>query len=339
MLAGPAQPSSSLVPPRPSPYLASGWRRNGHLQTLYSGTIIKPPRLRYIRERIPLDDGDFLDLDWYGTGERALVLMLHGLAGSSQSTYMLRTAHTLSQRGITCCCMNLRGCSGEPNRLVRSYHSGQIEDLQYIVDYLRIEYPDRPLVLAGFSLGGNLLLRWLGERPEPHNLLGAITISATMDLKATLARLSRLPSRLYQRHLTRLLLKATQDKAKRRGSGLSPQGFRGITGFAEFDDVYTAPLNGFVNAEEYYRWASGRDTLRHIEIPTWIVNARDDPFMSASGLPDEHEVSPAVETLFSPHGGHVAFLEQRADTGVERWSPGYERIIATYVCGLIEARS
>ena len=219
---------------------------------------------------------------------------------------------------MSCCCINLRGCSGEPNRLIRSYHSGQIEDLQSVVDHLRTRYPNRSIALIGFSLGGNLILRWLGEQPDLRNLLCAITISATMDLKATLRRLDRWPSVYYQRYLTRLLLNTTSHKAKQLGSGLSPNSFHGVRGFAAFDDVYTAPLNGFVHADEYYRWASARSTLKRIELPTtWLVNAYDDPFMGPDGLPTSRELSPMDKSpLFSTR--RTCGFSGKAPVGFER---------------------
>ena len=306
-------------------YEARGWRRCAHLQTIYSGTRLASIASPFTRERLELDDGDFLDLDWLRAAPDKIAILVHGLGGSSQSTYILRCAAELYAHGYSVCAMNFRGCSGEANRLEQSYHSGKYDDLARVVDSIVAANTQVQIGIVGFSLGGNVLLRWLAEKPQVAQLLAAISISAPVDLKASLRQLDRGFSRVYKHWLLRALVRATIAKWRDRKGPIDLIALRSVNTFEQFDELITAPLHGFKNAQHYYDWASSRTRLNQIEVPTWFVHARDDPFIHRAGIPHSTELSVHIHECVSEHGGHVGFLEPAPLGG--RWRPSYERNI------------
>lgn len=302
------------------------WLASAHLQTIYASLFRRGPRIALRRERIELDDGDFLDLDWTPGDGGPVVLVLHGLEGSSRSPYaqgMLRAARAHGWRGVV---MHFRGCSGEPNRLARSYHSGDTGDLAFVAAHLRARGDVPALAAVGYSIGGNALLKWLGESGADAAVDAAVAVSAPLVLNEAADRLKRGLSRIYQRHLIGNLKGNLKSKFARRNCPIDLQHACGSRDFWEFDDRVTAPLHGFENVHDYYTRSSSRQYLRCIEVPTLILHAEDDPFMSPKVLPSPGELSPSVRFELSRRGGHVGFVQGNAP-----WRPHYwleERIPA-----------
>lgn len=302
-----------------SEFRPAWWLSSAHLQTLWAPLFRRPTRLQLRRERFELDDGDFLDLDWT-TGESGpVVLVLHGLEGSSQSPYALGLLAALQRRGWRGAVMHFRGCSEEPNRLERSYHSGETGDLSTVVNRLRSREPDMKLGVIGCSLGGNVLLKWLGETGEKAPIDAAVAVCVPFLLGDVADRLDRGFSRVYRQHL----LRALRRKLRRKYSTRAPPpelDFRVIERaktMRSFDDAVTAPLHGFANAEEYYRCSSCRQFLGSIARPTLILHALDDPFMIEAVVPERDELSPTTRLELSARGGHVGFVNGPP------WKPGY----------------
>jgi len=308
----PATPEPNV----PEPYAAPAWLPGGHLQTIYTSLFIKPPQVDYRRERWELPDGDFLDLDWVGGDgvdrrkTAPVVVLFHGLEGSSSSFYARDLMHTVEARGWNGVVAHFRGCSGEDNRLPRAYFAGDSEDIARILRHVKARFPDQPLYAVGVSLGGNALLKWLGEQGEAARELvaRAAGVSAPLDLTAAGNALdSGFNRAVYTaRFLITLKAKALR-KAERFPGLLDVEGIRNATTFREYDTLVTARLHGFIDAEDYWLKVSSKPWLKSIRVPTLVLNAKNDPFLPASALPATREVSDAV-TLEQPEtGGHVAF--------------------------------
>ena len=295
------------------------WLPGAHLQTLWNPMCRKPPVLQRQRERVWLEDGDFLDLDWHGPHEATapLVLVLHGLTGSSNSLYALGLQQALAAQGWASAALNWRGCSGEPNLLPRGYHSGASEDLAETVRHLRAQRPMAPLYAVGYSLGGNVLLKYLGESGADSQLQGAVAVSVPFRLDQCADRIGLGFSRIYQAHFMREMIAYVKDKQRLfshqgqadRLSILEKLGpLDGMRTFWEFDGRITAPLHGYADAQDYYKRASSRYFLGRIETPTLIIQAADDPFVFSHSVPDANELSTSTELELHAHGGHVGFV-------------------------------
>jgi predicted alpha/beta-fold hydrolase len=204
--------------------------------------------------------------------------------------------------------MHFRGCSGVPNRLLRSYHSGETGDIDQMVRTLSRRFPDRPLFALGYSLGGNALLKWLGEQGEAAPLRAAVAVSVPFDLAIAAQTMARGLSRIYQRHLLRKLHRSARAKLGYPGFPVTQQELARLTSFRSFDDRITAPIHGFRGVDDYYASASCRAFLHRIRIPTLILHARDDPFMTPAAIPQDPELSPQVQLELSDQGGHVGFV-------------------------------
>ena len=295
------------------------WLPGAHLQTLWNPMCRKPPVLQRQRERVWLEDGDFLDLDWHGPHEATapLVLVLHGLTGSSNSLYALGLQQALAAQGWASAALNWRGCSGEPNLLPRGYHSGASEDLAETVRHLRAQRPMAPLYAVGYSLGGNVLLKYLGESGADSQLQGAVAVSVPFRLDQCADRIGLGFSRIYQAHFMREMIAYVKDNQRLfshqgqadRLSILEKLGpLDGMRTFWEFDGRITAPLHGYADAQDYYKRASSRYFLGRIETPTLIIQAADDPFVFSHSVPDANELSTSTELELHAHGGHVGFV-------------------------------
>jgi uncharacterized protein len=299
---------------RPAPGLA-----NPHLQTL-AGKILRPDRpVPFQRERIETPDGDFLDLDFAGWPPTApadqdpapLVLVLHGLEGTSNRRYMTTAYRALLDAGLRPVALNFRGCSGEPNRAVRAYHSGETGDLLLVLEILRQRFGG-PLGLAGYSLGGNVVLKLLGEMGDQARDLvsAAVAVSVPFDLAAAADRLEgSLLGRLYGHYfLTKLQRKIREKRDLLRDACDADRVLRART-VREFDDAMTAPVHGFHDAADYYHRSSSAAFIKDIRVPTLILHSRDDPFLPEDRIPEAAiQANPAVTALLPAHGGHVAFV-------------------------------
>jgi predicted alpha/beta-fold hydrolase len=297
------------------------WLKNPHLQTLWANrsTYAKPQGKT---ERLELSDGDFLDLEWFDASG-SLVLLLHGLEGSSYSTYAIAAIRKLQAKGFHVVFMHFRGCSGEPNRLDCSYHSGHTADLQEVLQHITQHSGKSVHCAIGYSLGGNVLLKWLGEQGKQPYVKRAIAISVPFVLADAAKRMATGLSTFYASLLLRRLRDSYHEKFAHRSTKLSVD-VEQLKNFYQFDDQVTAPLNGFSGADEYYARSSSRSYLSKIQTTTLIIHARDDPFMYATTPPTEEELSPAVTLELAEHGGHVGFIE--GNLLPKRWLE--ERLIA-----------
>ena len=293
---------------------------NPHLQTLWGPLWRKLPDLSRNRERLWLADGDFLDLDWHGPHQpdAPLVLVLHGLTGSSNSPYVKGLQQALQARGWASVAVNWRGCSGEPNLLARSYHSGASEDLAETIRHLRAQRPLAPLYAVGYSLGGNVLLKYLGESGSASQLEAAVAVSVPFRLDQCADRIGLGFSKLYQAHFMREMLAYVQDKQRHFRDKGHQQGLdeierlgplRNLRTFWDFDGRVTAPLNGFSDAHDYYRRASSRYYLGENRTPTLIIHSSDDPFVFDHSLPSASELAPQTHFELHSRGGHVGFVD------------------------------
>jgi len=296
------------------PFRAPRWARGPHAQTLLARVLRPAPDRAFRRERFETPDGDFLDVDWGpepGPGA-PIVLVLHGLEGSSKRRYVRNLARELSAHGLWPVAMNFRGCSGEPNRTPRFYHSGETGDPAWLLERLRLLHPDRSVGAVGFSLGGNVLLKMLGEGARGGRRLvdAAVAISVPYDLAAGCTLLERsLMGRLYSEYFLRSLRRKLSAKAGRLASEVDLTAAARVATIREFDDRVTAPLSGFRDAEEYYAECSSNRFLPGIRVPTLLLHAVDDPFLPAEAIPrSEAEANPAIELALRSTGGHVGFV-------------------------------
>jgi predicted alpha/beta-fold hydrolase len=301
------------------PFKPAWWLRGPHSQTLWS-TLFRRREINIPlrRERIELADGDFVDLDWSPESHGPIVLILHGLEGSVASPYVKGMLQTLHQHGWRAVVMHFRGCSGESNRLPRIYHSGDTDDIAEVVSLLKEREPFTPIAAMGFSMGGNVLLKWLGEMKDSSPLAAAIAISVPYDLNKSVEKLQSGFSRLYQWHLLRSLKQKILTKFCKQASPIPLPPLMNVRSIREFDDKITAPLHGFGTAKNYYQMASCKPYLRSIHVPTLLLQAKDDPFMTPDVIPRIYDLSPTVKLELSERGGHVGFVG-----GLYPWRPQY----------------
>lgn len=308
-------------------FVAPAWLRNAHLQTLWSPLLRRQAPLPRRRERVELPDGDFVDADWLATDAGApLVVVLHGLSGSGDSTYVTGVQRALARRGLASVALHFRGSSGEPNRLARGYHAGDTGDARLFMQRLRAQSPRRPLGLLGYSLGGNVALRLLAEDAGGMPADAACAVSVPYDLGGCADRLDRGFSRRYRDHILGELLGAlARKRAHFAAAGNRTELARlealgdlsGINGFHRFDGRVIAPLHGFRDAEDYYARCSSGPVVRHVAVPLLLVHAQDDPFTTPAMLPPAHALPPNIRCEFSTHGGHVGFVQGAP------WQPRY----------------
>ncbi|MRI32527.1 hydrolase [Endozoicomonas sp. OPT23] len=291
---------------------------SAHAQTIWSPLFRSYEQLPRTRERLQLKDGDFLDLDWCGDNQSSpLIVLLHGLTGCSRSKYLLGVQKELLAIGWQSVAVNLRGCSGEPNQLPRGYHSGDSDELRNLLALLKTRYPERLLAAVGFSLGGNILLKYQGEEGSDSLLSSAVAISVPFRLDICAQRMNFGFSRIYRNRFIKELYGQINEKVSLfTQQGLSDHAEllnsllkkgRART-FEEFDHWITAPLHGFKSGTEYYEQSSSRYYLSTIKQPTLIIHSRDDPFMTEDVIPSSRELSSDVKLEITEHGGHVGFI-------------------------------
>ena len=322
---------------------APWWLPGGHAQTLYAALAAPQPRVAYRRERWDTPDGDFIDLDWvvnpaeterrfnltlqsgrigrapgdedtpFGSHEpltTPLVVLLHGLEGSSRSHYALALMAEVARAGWRGCVAHFRGCSGELNRLPRAYHSGDSAEIDWILRRLKATQARGPLYAVGVSLGGNTLLKWLGETGASARKVvdRAAAVSAPVDLTASGNALDRGFNLAYTRHFLRSMKEKSLAKLDRFPGLFDAARIRAACTLREFDDVVTAPLHGFRDTDDYWTRASSKPLLRQVAVTTLMINARDDPFLPCGALPAPHEVGSPVVLEQPEDGGHVGFV-------------------------------
>jgi hypothetical protein len=292
-------------------YRAPRWLANPHLHTIWGSLFVPRPPVRYRRERWDTPDGDFVDTDHVdGPPGSPWVVLFHGLEGSSDSPYARMLMHRVRSRGWRGTVVHFRGCSGEPNRLPRAYHSGDADELDWVLRRIRAAAAEAPVYAAGVSLGGNALLKWLGERRDEASAIvtRAAAVSAPLDLMAAGEALGRGFCLVYAWHFLLTMKKRAAAKHKRFPGSFDVERMWRSRTLREFDDVVTAPLHGYRDTDDYWTRASSKPVLRDIVVPTLVLNARDDPFLPARALPSPREVAATVKVEFPPTGGHVAFV-------------------------------
>lgn len=283
--------------------------KNAHINTIYK-TLFYHKVSKYKRTRIITPDTDFLDLDYSGNGSETLVIAMHGLEGSSNSKYIISLVNFLNSQQIDCIAVNFRGCSGIENNHIYSYNSGKTDDVETIINYILNNYNYKNIILVGYSMGGNITLKYLGEnRQLQPTIKGAIAISVPTDLEGSSNKLSNWNNTIYLNKFLKTLIKKGIDKHEKfPNSTLDVNKIKNSKTFADFDDAFTAPLFGYKNAHDYWTQCSSKQFLPTIKIPTLILNALDDTFLSESCHPFK-EASLNKNLFFEApkYGGHVGF--------------------------------
>ena len=293
----------------PEPYAAPAWLPGRHLQTVYPALLPRAP-LAYRRERWDTPDGDFVALDWLdGRAGAPLLVLFHGLEGGSRSHYalaLMRAVQVLGWNGVV---YHFRGCGGAPNRLPRAYHSGDTAEADWALPRLKARFPRAPVYAVGVSLGGNLLLKWLGEKGSAASDLvaRAAAVSAPLDLMASGDALERGINRFYARVFLATLKPKVVDLLERHPGLCDRERLLRARTMRQFDDAFTAPVHGFRDTDDYWTRASSKPWLARIAVPTLVLNARNDPFLPEHALPRPSEVSSHVALEFPAQGGHVGF--------------------------------
>ncbi|MDA8390452.1 MAG: hydrolase [Gammaproteobacteria bacterium] len=309
------------------PFSAPWWARSPHVQTLWPHLVRRVDRPPLVRERLTLPDGDFIDCDWLcgGPDQGPLLLILHGLEGSSDSVYVRGLLHACRMRNWRAVVAHFRGCSGEPNRHARSYHCAVTDDLEAIIGHLRPR--TAALSVVGYSLGGAVLLNWLAERGAGAPVKAAAAVSVPYDLHCAAKRLDQGFSRIYQYGLLRQVKRSLRRKVARYGVPQVPP-LSKLSTFRLFDDAVTAPLHGFRDVDHYYTFASPLRKLHAIRVTTLLVHAVDDPFVGRECIPTAADLAASVRLETAPQGGHVGFVYGRYP-----WTPRYwldERLTAFF---------
>lgn len=279
-----------------------------HLETIYPSLFRSVALTPYVRERIQTPDHDFLDIDWLTSSSKKLVIISHGLEGNSDRAYVKGMARHFHNNGFDILAWNYRGCSGEMNRQRRFYHSGATDDLDFVVQHgLSKQYNE--IVLVGFSLGGNLTLKYLGEQKRDDRVMKSIVFSVPMDLYTSCQKISAPTNWMYSERFLKSLKKKILDKAALRDD-LDTKALSSIKTLQDFDDQYTSLLHGYKNAIDYYTQCSSIRFVENIRVPSLIVNALNDPFLSPECYPvallKQH---PYVKIEIPERGGHVGFTQ------------------------------
>ena len=291
--------------------------KNRHVNTIYSSLFRKTKPLSFKRKRTETLDDDFLDIDLIENGSRKIVILCHGLEGSSDSKYIQATAKLLSLNGYSVAAMNYRFCSGEINRQLVTYHSGKTDDLHNVINFVLPNYDS--VYLVGFSLGGNLILKYNGDGlfSLSPKIKANVAISVPVDLKGSSISLKRCENVLYRWRFLRTLSKKMHLKHQQFPNELDVVPLKKVKNLTDFDDFFTSKINGFKDAEDYYLKASSKQFIPNISKPTLLINALDDPFLSESCFPISEANENSNFFLMTPfHGGHVGFISK----GVFYWS-------------------
>jgi predicted alpha/beta-fold hydrolase len=291
-----------------SEFKTAYWLPERHSQTLFPTLFRRPIPLALTEEVLELPDGDFVELAWTEPTESGpIIALFHGLEGSIDSGYVQGVLKIVREFGWQGVLMHFRTCGKKGNRLPRWYHSGDSPDIDYFIDVLRERYPDRPLGAFGVSLGGNALLKYLGEKGTETPLSAAMAVSVPFDLANTAQHLTTGFSRVYQQHLVRLVRKKVLDKHKTMPLPIDLAAFNKATTFYHVDNV-AAKMHGFKSADDYYDKSSAGQFLKSIKVPTLVLHSENDPFMTPEAIPSQADLSPNVTLELTQSGGHVGFV-------------------------------
>lgn len=285
--------------------------KNSHFNTMYRPLFMKDV-CNYKRKRITTWDKDFIDLDFSFVGSKTLVLLIHGLEGSSESKYIASNSNYLNKKGLDTVCFNLRSCSGEDNLLLSTYHSGKTEDVDFVVNYLLDNYNYDSVLIVGFSLGGNLTLKYLGEYQQTlsEKIKGGVAVSVPIDIASAEIEMEKLKNKLYIEMFFKTMKNKILEKAyKFPEYKLDKEQVFKATKFKHLEHLYTVPVFGFKSPEDYWRKASSKPYLAKIDRPTLLINAKDDTFLSAECYPRKEAIQSNYFYLEIPdYGGHCGFM-------------------------------
>lgn len=296
-----------------STYTPSFFFKNGFVSTVYSG-LVRRVTLSQKRERITLSDGDFLDLDWSYSGVKTnqLFILLHGLEGHGQRPYVTGAAKLFNENGVDAVCVNFRGCSGEENLKYRSYHSGVSEDLEAVIEHIISTKTYSNIYLKGISLGANVILKYLGERDTvPSQVKAAVAVSVPCYLQGSSKELHTLKNVLYHHRFLKNLVARLKVKQQRFPNKISEEEIKAIKKLIDLDSIYTSKAHGFKSAEDYYSKCSSLQFLHKIKIPTLIINALNDSFLSPECYPvKEAKENEKLYLEMPKFGGHAGFISR-----------------------------
>ncbi len=313
----------------PSSYHTPFWLRNPHYQTIYHSEFRRVTGITYLREQIETADGDFLNLDWVKNNQPRAAIVVHGLESSSHRAYLKGMVKAISKRGFDCAAMNLRSCGGEMNRTNVFYNAGKIDDLDEVVSHLEtLGYSE--IVLCGFSLGGNLVLKYVTEKGAQisRTISHAAAVSAPINLKSSSDALEEHKNLFYNRRFVKKLCRKITQKALLHPGSVSVEKLAQVKTLRDYDEHYTAPMFGYQNANDYYLQASSYAQLHQIAIPTLLINAQDDPFLGDGCFPITEATShPLFYFEMTDFGGHIGFLTPKSD---EYW---HETRVAEFLAG------
>ena len=302
------------MPVLESEYKPPFWAKKSFVSTVFSGLVRQVKGLDQNRERLELEDGDFIDLDWSFSNKPSnrVIILLHGLEGHAQRPYVTGPAKLFNNYGVDACAVNFRGCSGETNRLFRSYHSGATEDLEAVISHILEKDIYKEVYIKGISLGANMALKYAGERDElPKELKAIIAVSAPCSLKGSCDELLSLKNKHYAIRFLDHLKKKLKPKLSQFPENMSIADFNSIKSLIDFDHVYTSKAHGFLDANDYYDKASSLQFLPNIKVPSLIINALNDSFLSAACYPvKEAKHNPKVYLEMPKYGGHVGFIDK-----------------------------
>jgi len=308
---------------RYSDYQPPSYLFNGHLQTIIPSLFRRVSGVDYQRQRLPTEDGDFLLLDWSKVGSDTLVIVSHGLEGDSFRPYIQGMVRAFNREGLDALAWNFRGCGGMMNQTYRFYHSGATPDLHFLVNHITNHQDYQTIILVGFSLGGNLTLKYLGEQGDQaqYAITAAVVFSVPLDLQACSRKIAQPENFIYSKRFLRNLKKKIKAKEAVMPNKISSEFFPNIKTLEDFDDYYTAPLHGFRDAADYYHQCSSIHFLQSIQIPTLIVNAQNDPFLAKECyLTQETDTSSNLFFEASVAGGHCGFMPKGYSWGNNFWS-------------------
>jgi len=302
------------MPVLESEYKPPFWAKKSFVSTVFSGLARQVKGLEQNRERLELEDGDFIDLDWSysNTPSNKVIIVLHGLEGNAQRPYVTGPAKLFNDNGVDACAVNFRGCSGETNRLFRSYHSGATEDLEAVISHILEKDIYKEVYIKGISLGANMALKYAGERDKvPKELKAIIAVSAPCSLKGSCDELLSLRNKHYAIRFLDHLKKKLKPKLIQFPERFTTKDFNSIKSLKDFDHVYTSKAHGFLDAYDYYEKASSLRFLPNIKVPSLIINALNDSFLSASCYPvKEAKNNPNLFLEMPKYGGHVGFIDK-----------------------------
>lgn len=308
------------------------WLNNPHLQTMWTEVMRKRVAIPVTHEQFELSCGDFIDLTWSQTNQKQTVVILHGLGGSFVSPYIQGMTQALNQSGFNTVIMHFRGCK-EPNRSPQMFHGGQTCDLAEVITHLKNHALNQPLFAIGFSIGGNILLKYLGEFGEKSGLSGAVAISVPFLLDKTQEKLSTGFARVYQHYLLVKLKVAVIKKIMHtKPDDLDLWSVFVAKDLKHFDEIVTVPLHGFTSANDYYAQSSSHKYLKNIQTPTLVIHAKDDPFLPEDAIPTQDNLSASTRLLLTESGGHVGFVSGSSPNSPIYW---LEQVAPAYLRNLL----